>query len=429
MTQADSVHLKPFSSPLTPASARSRVAAVSFSVLSLLLFVAVLAVNSTDQALSLNLLIGIAGLLGTVVVLHIRFLLQLRSQQRKIFCELGTITQDKQHTEQQLRANRALAQSASVEAEALRRTTLTLTRNWQLDHVLDTLLESLAELISFESATVLLLEDSSRLFAAKFRSKDASKESGFPLTFDLAGFPLLKLIVNEQTPVLLSNVAKERDWRSLSPSLVATRSWLCIPLVAAGSTLGLLCADHIQENAFTSEHLILARSLAASVAVAIQNARLYEQAQIYGAELEKRLLDLRRTQTALEQAEEQRFISEDKFQSVFRSSPVAFSITTLEEGRFLDINRAFEQRYGFARHELLSSTSFELNIWEDRGDRAFMISQLNNGPVRNLITRLRTKSGDLKLTAYSASKIRFAGKSCVLAVSADVPQSEKTEMN
>jgi PAS domain S-box-containing protein len=170
--------------------------------------------------------------------------------------------------------------------------------------------------------------------------------------------------------------------------------------------------------------------LAVSIAAAIQNARLYEQAQIYGAELEKRLADLRQTQRALEQAEQQRLVSEDKFHSVFRCSPVAFSITTFDDGRFVDVNQAFEQRYGFSRFELVERTVFELNFWEDRADRAFLIAQLKSAsPVRNLVTRLRTKSGELKLTAYSASRIRFEGQPCVLAVSGDIPQIEVGAMN
>ena len=50
-----------------------------------------------------------------------------------------------------------------------------------------------------------------------------------------------------------------------------------------------------------------------------------------------------------------------------------------------------------------------------------MIAQLNKGgPIRNIITRSRTKSGEIKLTAYSAEKIQFDGQPCILAVSQDV---------
>jgi transcriptional regulatory protein RtcR len=49
---------------------------------------------------------------------------------------------------------------------------------------------------------------------------------------------------------------------------------------------------------------------------------------------------------------------------VFRSSPIAFSITAVDEGRFLDVNEAFERRYGYARKELLGRTVFDLGIWD-----------------------------------------------------------------
>jgi GAF domain-containing protein len=50
--------------------------------------------------------------------------------------------------------------------------------------------------------------------------------------------------------------------------------------------LGLLSVGHFRPCAFTAENFRVAQSLAISAAVAIQNARLYEQSEIYAAELE-----------------------------------------------------------------------------------------------------------------------------------------------
>ena len=133
-------------------------------------------------------------------------------------------------------------------------------------------------------------------------------------------------------------------------------------------------------------------------------------AEIYASELEKRRSDLRQAETALAQAQGDRRISDEKFQKVFRSSPIPFSITTAAEGRFLDVNTAFELRYGYSRKEVLGRTVHELKMWEDPADRVLMIQQLRLGrPIRNVITRLRTKSGEIKLTAYSADRIQFDG--------------------
>jgi PAS domain S-box-containing protein len=197
-----------------------------------------------------------------------------------------------------------------------------------------------------------------------------------------------------------------------------------VPLIASRETLGLLSVGHSQVDAFTREDLRRAQLLAIPAAAAIQNARLYELASIYGSELERRISDLKQAKQALEQSEEDRRISEEKFQRIFRSSPVAFSITTLDEGRFLDVNAAFERRYGYTREELLGHTVHELNIWDDPADRVRMVAELNKGGsiIRKLIARLRTKSGDVKPTVYSADKIQFDSQPCVLAVSEDLSE-------
>jgi len=170
--------------------------------------------------------------------------------------------------------------------------------------------------------------------------------------------------------------------------------------------------------------------LAIPAAAAIQNAKLYETARIYGEALESRLNSLKKTEIALAQSEDSRKSSEEKFQKVFQSSPIPLSITTLREGRFLDVNAAFERRYGYTRAEVLGHTVHELRIWEDPGDRELMLAQLNKGgPIQNVMTRLRVKSGEIKITAYSADKIQFEGQSCILAVSEDLPQVDARKSN
>ena len=68
--------------------------------------------------------------------------------------------------------------------------------------------------------------------------------------------------------------------------------------------LGLLSLGDTHAHAFTQEHLRLAKSLAIPAAVAIQNARLYEQAEILRAELEQRLADLERAQKELREVQQ-----------------------------------------------------------------------------------------------------------------------------
>ncbi|MGB9073265.1 MAG: PAS domain S-box protein [Terriglobales bacterium] len=325
--------------------------------------------------------------------------------------------------EEQVAANLALAKSAWAEAEALRKATLSLTQDLRMDFVMDALLRSLAELVPYTCARVLVPEGGPHWLALgeKLYPEPAAKSYRAPLTLIADKSPFLQRISVEQKSVLIADTIREEGWQTFKGHK-QFRSWLCVPLVASGEFLGFLSIGHTDPNRFTEEHLRRAQLLAIPAAAAIQNARLYQTAQIYGSELEKRIADLKQAEAALAESEGSRRISEEKFQKVFRSSPVPFSITTVNEGRFLDVNAAFEHRYGYSRAEAVGRTVHELRIWEDPADRELMIAQLNKGgPIRNVITRLRVKSGEIKLTAYSADKIQFEGQACILAVSEDVP--------
>jgi PAS domain S-box-containing protein len=333
--------------------------------------------------------------------------------------------------EEKIAKHLAATESARAESDALCKATLALTADLRMDFVLDRLLESLLELVPCDCARVLLLEGDTQLLVAqeKLRHEVPNKAPEYPLTLDAADSPFLLRVLTTQNSVLLADTKNEKEWPSFKGH-TDIRSWLCVPLVASKQTLGLLSVGHTEPNTFTQDHVRRTQLLAIPAAAAIQNSRLYERAEIYGSELQRRLTDLRQTEKALEQSEEGRRVSEDKFHKVFRSSPIPFSITTVNEGRFVDVNAAFEYRYGYSRAEVIGRTVGELRIWEDPKDRALMIAQLQQrGPIRNVITRLRTKSGEIKTTAYSADKIQFDGQSCILAVSEDLPNSDKSLNN
>ncbi len=333
--------------------------------------------------------------------------------------------------EDQVAANLAKANSSWAEAEALRKATLALTQDLHMDCVLDALLRSLAELVPYTCARVLVPEGGPHWLALGEKScpEPTKKSPRSPLTFIADESLFFQRICSERKRILIPDTIQQEGWKTFEGHQ-QFRSWLSVPLLASDEFLGLLSVGHVEPNHFTEDHLRRAELLAIPAAVAIQNARLYSTAEIYGSELEKRLADLQKAEQALDQAEAGRRVSEEKFQKIFHSSPIAFSITTLEEGRFLEVNAAFEGRYGYSRQEVLGHTVTELRVWQDPADRRLLLTQLRRGgPIRNVITRLRTKSGEIKLTAYSADRIEFDGQTCILALSEDVVTHDPKDSN
>ncbi len=199
--------------------------------------------------------------------------------------------------EQQTARNLDLAERARAEAEAFRKTSLALTQNLRMDYVLDTLLESLFKLIPCDSAQILLVEAGTRLFLAREvrNYKPDHPSADMPLTFDARNSGALMSALVERKSVLIADTLEEPHWEKFR-GFAHLRSWLCAPLVASENVLGLLSLGARQPQAFSQEHRRLAKSLAIPAAVAIQNARLYEQAEILRTELEQRLADIEQTE-------------------------------------------------------------------------------------------------------------------------------------
>jgi PAS domain S-box-containing protein len=362
----------------------------------------------------------------------------VRSSAGKVWRLVGTaqdITEQK-HAEDEVTRNLAIAEAARAEADALRKATLALTQDLHMDAVMEGLLRSLQELVPYTSARVIVLEGGPHLLALGERQipeppKTSPKyHPGHPLTLIADECPPVKKVLEEKKAVLISDTNAEKDWQSFTGHR-HLRSWLSVPLKASDEYLGFMSVGHTDPNRYTQDHLRRAELLSIPAAAAIQNARLYAAADMYASELQKRLVDLQEAETALAEVQGGDVPSlGDRFEKVFRSSPIAFSVTTLREGRFVDVNAAFERRYGYSREEVLGRTVHDLHMWCDPADRMFMTEKLRQGvAVRNRITWLRTKSGEVKLTAYSADRIHFAGQPCVLAVSEDIPEFDQRRVN
>jgi PAS domain S-box-containing protein len=120
-------------------------------------------------------------------------------------------------------------------------------------------------------------------------------------------------------------------------------------------------------------------------------------------------------------------LSEQKFETAFRASPHAMIISSLRDGRFLDVNASFERQSGFSREEIIGKTVLEIGLWADSADFAsIMADSLHRRKVTGRAVRLRTKSGRLVNALYSVEVIDLNGESCALAAGEDV--TERLEM-
>jgi len=119
--------------------------------------------------------------------------------------------------------------------------------------------------------------------------------------------------------------------------------------------------------------------------------------------------------------------SEERFAKAFRSSPLAITISTVAEGRYVDVNDAFLRIMGYRREEVIGRTVRELGVWAEAGERAAMIERLVALGGTFLSTKFRTKSGEVRLVNVFADRIDLDGVSCVLAITQDITEGHRLE--
>ncbi len=120
--------------------------------------------------------------------------------------------------------------------------------------------------------------------------------------------------------------------------------------------------------------------------------------------------------------------SEDKFRTIFDFNPDAVTISRLDDGCYVDINRGFTQITGFCRDEVIGKTVLELNLWCHPADRSILVQGLREkGFYQNLETQFRLKDGSIIIALISARIIFLKGVAHILSVTRDITELKKFE--
>src|SRR4029079_3049968 len=121
-------------------------------------------------------------------------------------------------------------------------------------------------------------------------------------------------------------------------------------------------------------------------------------------------------------------LSEERFAKSFRANPQPMSLTTITEGRYLDVNDSFLQMSGYNREEVIGHTSLELNIWETPASRTNFLNKLRElGSIENLESKFRTKKGTLRVLLSSAEQFEIGSQQCLLVASSDITERVETQ--
>ncbi|HEX4329780.1 MAG TPA: PAS domain S-box protein [Burkholderiales bacterium] len=120
--------------------------------------------------------------------------------------------------------------------------------------------------------------------------------------------------------------------------------------------------------------------------------------------------------------------SEERFSKVFRASIDPIAISTLADGRYLEVNDAWCRLFGFTPAQAVGHTAQELNMWADEGGRQPILRILQDtGSLRNAEMRMRRSSGEVLEIMMSADTLELDGVACVISVVVDFTEKRRAE--
>src|SRR5215472_10526046 len=166
-----------------------------------------------------------------------------------------------------------------------------LTSILNVDQLLKRIGDLLQKVIDYQIFSILLLDETSQKLVHRFSvrfKENVQLKHDIPMGRGLVGAAAL-----ERRPILVPDVSKDPRYIKANPE---TRSELCVPLIYKDKVIGVLDLEHTRRGFFTEDHVRAMSTLAAQIAIAIENATLYERLAREEQRLERDLAMAREVQ-------------------------------------------------------------------------------------------------------------------------------------
>jgi sigma-B regulation protein RsbU (phosphoserine phosphatase) len=262
-----------------------------------------------------------------------------------------------------------------------------LTSILNVDELLKRIADLVTRIIDYQMFSILLLDKTESVlqhrFSLRFKENVQLKHE-VPLGVGLVGYA-----AQHGQAVLAPDVSKDPRYIMANPE---TRSELCIPLIYKDKVIGVLDIEHTRRGYFTEDHVRIMTTLAAQVAIAIENATLYEQI----ARQEQRL------EQDLALARELQFRLLPQKLPVFRNAEVA--------SRFAPARQVGGDLYDFLKYSGQGVTAIAVGDVSGKGAPAAIYAALVSGIARSHANEEPSAAGMLEAINLSLSERPIEGQ-------------------
>jgi diguanylate cyclase (GGDEF)-like protein len=174
-------------------------------------------------------------------------------------------------------------------ADALREAGSALGQSLNQDEILDHSLEQVGKILPCDTAVIMLVEGE-RTRVARLRGYERLGEqlalAAAAFTFEIASTPNLQHMYTHRMPLIIADTEVDPRWVHIKAVAEPHRSWVGAPVVAHGEVLAFYSLMKAEPHFYHPEQAEALMTFAGQVGLALQNARLYEQAQRQKREIE-----------------------------------------------------------------------------------------------------------------------------------------------
>lgn len=237
---------------------------------------------------------------------------------------------------------------------AMREVAAVLSQTLDLDMVLEQILDHLSTVVPYDTASILLVEESvvrlARTRGYLSRNKTQQELDAFRMPLD-ALYSNRKLQAGE--PIVVYDAHQEPGWLHL-PETHWIRSHVSAPITVDGRAIGFIGADSTRPDAYTEDDAERLRAFADQASIAIQNARLYQELETYSSVLEE----------AVEESTAELRQTVESLEAILRTSPAAILILDTR-GLVASANPAVSQMFGLISEEVEGLSPISLAVPPD----------------------------------------------------------------
>src|SRR6185436_20770436 len=212
-------------------------------------------------------------------------------------CEVMILFEDVTVQEESYQLLEQRVAERTRELSSLLEVSRNVTATLDLQTLFSLILDQIKTLVDYSGATIFSIQ------GHEFRildyrgpmARDQVAQLRFPIEAALAN----QEVMRTRAPLIIDDVRADtpltRSFQDLADGQITTtfghiRSWLGVPLLVQDHVIGMLTLDHDQPGHYTPRHADLALTIANQAAIAIENARLFEQAQALAVMVERQRL-------------------------------------------------------------------------------------------------------------------------------------------